>query len=530
MVGYETHWYRAAEYGGLSRQSIESIVDGAIVTIDLLYVGDESETISGLVTSSGLSVCAVATCERALDRLAVAPFDVLVVSETVDDAATLLSTVDSHSPTLPVVVETASTPDLPTDLYDETALPTAVDELTTAVDTLVGGVSTSTCTAARRVSLGDGGVSASLAGERSFADIVEDGTFANAVVKGLPDVLFLADLDGNLLCWNDQLNAVTGYTDDEIREKVPSEFFENDIDVRTKVAEMRDDTDIRFTADLVTRDGTIIPYELTASLVGTADEQFICGVGRDITERRRAERQLDEAVEELEQSNTELEQFAYVASHDMKEPLRMVSSYLELLERRYGEDLDADAQEFIDFAVEGAERMREMINGLLAYSRVGRQTRDFEAVESRDIIETAKSNLRIAIEESDAVVETEELPTVYGDPGQLTQLFQNLIANAIKYTDDGRPHVDISVTREDDSWLFAVSDDGIGISEDRQSSVFEIFSGEGGQSGSGIGLAICDKIVDHHGGRIWVESAVDEGSTFYFTIPDAAEPGDDESL
>lgn len=527
MVGAETYRSRAAEHGGPFRQQADNTGEWVAVTVDLLYVGNRSETVSALVTTSELNVCTVATPDSALDRLAVAPFDVLVLDAAVDDAADLLSAVDARSPTLPVVVEADSPDSLPTRLYDDVVPPASVDELVAAVESLAADGSPEVAYDQGRVSLGDGGVSTSSVGERTFADIVGDGTFADAVVKGLPDVLFLTDLDGNLLRWNDRLNAVTGYTDEEIRATAPREFFEGEIDVRSKVVEMKDETDIRFTADLRTHDGTVVPYELTASLVGCGDAKFICGVGRDITERREAEERLDEAVEELEQSNTELEQFAYVASHDMKEPLRMVSSYLELLERRYGDQLDENAQEFIDFAVEGAERMREMINGLLAYSRVGRQTRSFDRVDVADILETAQSNLRIAIDESDAVVEADDLPTVRGDPGQLTQLFQNLIANAIKYTDEGPPHVDVSVEKQGDCWQFAVSDNGVGIPAERQESIFEIFSGEGGQSGSGIGLAICEKIVDHHGGRIWVESTAGEGSTFYFTIPDREESSDD---
>lgn len=496
------------------------------MSIDLLYAGSDPERIATLVTTSAFNVCVVDSLDRARDRLAIAPFDVLVLDRADDEATTFLTTLSHTEPSLPVVIETDTHVDIPQSLYDETVTPGAVDELVAVVDSLLTDAPTEDDAEVGQRSVGDGGVTAGPITDQSYTDIVGDRTFAEAVVKGLPDILFLTDLGGNMLRWNDRLNAITGFTDEEIRAKSPSDFFEEVIDVRRKVAVMQGDTDIRFTADLKTASGDVIPYELTASLVGCGDAQFICGVARDITERREAERQLDAAVKELEQSNTELEQFAYVASHDMKEPLRMVSSYLELLERRYGDQLDEDAQEFIEFAVEGSERMREMINGLLAYSRVGRQMRDFERVDMNDILETAQSNLRIAIEESDAVVEADDLPTLRCDAGQLTQLFQNLVANAIKYTDDDTdPRISITVGRDEDEWVFAVADNGIGIPEDRQGSVFEIFSGEGAQkgTGSGIGLAICEKIVGHHGGRIWVDSAVGEGSTFSFTIPDDGE-------
>jgi two-component system, chemotaxis family, sensor kinase Cph1 len=250
---------------------------------------------------------------------------------------------------------------------------------------------------------------------------------------------------------------------------------------------------------------------------------------REIAERRRAEEAVRERAEDLRRSNAELEQFAYVASHDLQEPLRMVASYTQLLARRYKGKLDEEADEFIDYAVDGASRMQTLINDLLQYSRVGTRGRYLVPTDTQEAFEGACANLRRAIEESGARVSSGRLPTVMGDQIQLVQLFQNLIANAIKFGREGEPtevHVGAERTQEEGEegegeWLFWVSDNGIGIEEQYAERIFRIFQrlhGKGEYTGTGVGLAICKKIVERHGGRIWVESVVGEGSTFYFTL------------
>ena len=224
----------------------------------------------------------------------------------------------------------------------------------------------------------------------------------------------------------------------------------------------------------------------------------------------------------LQRSNTEFEQLAYVASHDMQEPLRKIASYLQLVAQRYQGQLDADADEFIGYAVDGAKRMQALINDLLAYSRVGTKARPFAPADCNLIMNTAMADLQFAIEECGARVQVDKLPTVMGDATQLSQLFRNLLANAIKFRRDEPPIVRVCAESIGSFWQFTVSDNGIGIAAEYFERIFVIFQRLHGRSqyaGTGIGLAICKKIVERHGGQIEVRSTVGQGSTFAFTLP-----------
>jgi light-regulated signal transduction histidine kinase (bacteriophytochrome) len=242
----------------------------------------------------------------------------------------------------------------------------------------------------------------------------------------------------------------------------------------------------------------------------------------ELDERRRAEYRMAQYAGNLARSNAELEQFAYVASHDLQEPLRMVASFTQLLARRYQGKLDKDADDFIGFAVDGATRMQTLINDLLAYSRVGSRGKPFTPVDCGAVLNIALDNLARAVEESDAIVTHGPLPTVLADEVQLTQLFQNLIANALKFRGQAAPQIHISAEKQDLHWLFAVRDNGIGIAPEHQERIFMVFQRLHHRSdypGTGIGLAICKKIVERHGGRIWAEAEPGRGATFFFTIP-----------
>jgi PAS domain S-box-containing protein len=245
-------------------------------------------------------------------------------------------------------------------------------------------------------------------------------------------------------------------------------------------------------------------------------------VARDITERQRAQEALERQARELARSNAELEQFAYVASHDLQEPLRMMASFTQLLARRYRGQLDDDADEFMSYITDGATRMQRLINDLLTYSRVGRLGTEFAPTDCNAVFAATGAHLRAAMEESQATVTADPLPTVLADETQLIQLFQNLIGNAIKFRSERPVQVHVGALRQGRRWQFFVRDNGIGIEPQYAERIFLIFQrlhSRAEYPGTGIGLAICKKIVERHGGRLWVESEPGQGSTFYFTLP-----------
>ena len=249
---------------------------------------------------------------------------------------------------------------------------------------------------------------------------------------------------------------------------------------------------------------------------------IIMGINQDITERKEIELKLNENIKKLAQSNKELEQFAYITSHDLREPLRMITSFLQLLERRYHDQLDQDANEFIGFAVDGAKRLDAMTNDLLQYSKISSQKKEIVPVNFEHVLELALENLKVQIDESNAIITHDQLPTINGDEELKVQLFQNIIGNAIKYRSEKPPKIHISATKEKNQYLFSIKDNGIGMSSKHLEKIFTIFQRlhtREEYEGTGIGLAIAQKIVHQQGGQIWVESEPGIGSTFYFTIP-----------
>jgi PAS domain S-box-containing protein len=289
---------------------------------------------------------------------------------------------------------------------------------------------------------------------------------------------------------------------------------------------------------LIKGDGANSWVNMTVSLArnGVGDADYLIAVIEDITSRKGMEAELqalnvdlDKRVRDrtaaLARSNRELEEFAYVASHDLQEPLRMVASYVQLLERRYGDLLDGAAHEFMQFAVDGTVRMKRLINDLLTYSRVETEGRECTPLELGTVLDEVEANLRSSIDESGATIEREELPTVLADEVQMIQLLQNIVGNAIKYCGDVAPRITIGATEDDGFWEIYIRDNGIGIEPRHAARVFQIFQRlhNGNQyEGTGIGLAICKKIVERYGGTISVTSNVGQGSTFRFSLPKAS--------
>jgi light-regulated signal transduction histidine kinase (bacteriophytochrome) len=272
----------------------------------------------------------------------------------------------------------------------------------------------------------------------------------------------------------------------------------------------------------VRKDGSQFPIEIAVAPINVENQWWASAIIRDITERRRTQEALSHASEELARSNKDLEQFAYAASHDLQEPLRTVRSYLQLLVRDYEDKLGAGADELINNAVDGVTRMQQLISDLFAYSRVGTHGREFGVVDCNQVIDSVIRNLRTAIDENSAEIESKQLPKVLADPRQMMELFQNLIGNAIKFRTDEAPRVFISAEETGDEWKFLVRDNGIGMDAKYAGRVFEVFHRLHTRQefpGTGIGLAICKRIVERHGGQISFESELGKGTTFYFTIP-----------
>ncbi len=273
-----------------------------------------------------------------------------------------------------------------------------------------------------------------------------------------------------------------------------------------------------------TKDGRVIYCEWYNSVLQDENGNMASVMSEvlDVTDRKNAEKRLNDLLEELQRSNAELEQFAYVASHDLQEPLRVIAGYVQLLSKRYQGRLDDKADSYINYVVDGANRMQVLIRDLLAYSRVGAHTADFSSVDTEAILSNALAALRVALDEAGAEVTHGALPTVRGDTALLEHLFINLVGNAVKYRGEDPPRVHVAAERKKDEWVFSVKDNGIGIDPKYSERIFTIFQrlhGKGKYTGTGIGLAICKKAVEKHGGRIWVESEPGAGATFFFTIP-----------
>lgn len=354
-----------------------------------------------------------------------------------------------------------------------------------------------------------------------------------ALTDTASDAIIAATADGRIRYVNAAAERCFGYAADELRQQpltrlMPERYRSAHSEGMARFLAGGQPQIIGRSVEVagLRRDGSEFPLEISVGHWRSDDEAHFTAILRDITRRRETEGLLETQRKELERSNADLEQFAYVASHDLQEPLRMVASYVQLLARRYRGKLDEDADDFIGFAVDGALRMQRLIDDLLAYSRIGSRGDTARDVAAADCVETALRHLAVRIAETRADIRYGDLPVVHVDPPQLTQLLQNLIGNALKFCGEQRPEIRIDAQREDGGWHFRVRDNGIGLDPQYAQRIFVIFQRlhtRQQYAGTGIGLAICKKIVERAGGRIWVESQPGCGATFHFTLP-AVEP------
>jgi|GEM_PF-1648081 len=364
-----------------------------------------------------------------------------------------------------------------------------------------------------------------------------------SVTESANEAIISADSQSRIIAWNKGAENIFGYTADEIlgqslTKLMPERYHAAHCAGVTRFQATGEARVIGTTVELegLRKDGNEFPLQLSVSTWQVNGESFYSGIISDITTRKQAAEALERQAQELVRSNTELEQFAYVASHDLQEPLRMVGSYTQLLSKRYKGKLDADADEFINYAVDGATRMQRLINDLLAYSRVGTKGKELKPTDCQAVLNRAINNLQGAIADNGATVTHESLPTVMGDEVQLGQLFQNLIGNAIKFHGEAPPEVHIQARIDEndaEKWLFTVRDNGIGIDPQYGERIFVIFQrlhSKTDYPGTGIGLAICKKIVERHGGSIWIESTVGQGTTFFFTLLAAPTPAESDIM
>ena len=352
-----------------------------------------------------------------------------------------------------------------------------------------------------------------------------EGLF-RTVVESAPNGIVMIDHDGKIVLINREIERLFGYTRDEllgqpIERLVPYEVRDRHTGLRTDFYAHPRSRAMGAGRDLLglRKDGTQIAVEIGLNPIETDEGPFVLAAVVDISARKQAE-------QELLRSNEELERFAYVASHDLQEPLRTVASYVQLLDRRYRDKLDADAGELIAYAAQSAMRMQRLIEDLLAFSRVGTRGGVLVRTDAALAVAASLESLQAAVAEADATVTHEVLPTVLADPAQLEHLFTNLIGNALKFRGAQPARVHITAARDGPRWVFSVQDSGIGIDPQDFDRVFVILQrlhGRDEYPGTGIGLAICKKIVERHGGRIWVEAKPGSGSTFRFTLPAAPE-------
>jgi len=368
-------------------------------------------------------------------------------------------------------------------------------------------------------------------GKKAERALIESEERLNATIKSSPDSIISSDLNLDIISCNQASMDMYGASSEELIGLNALELIDpKDRPTLIEAAKiaLSEERSVTLELNSVTLDGKkVFPVEISGNSIRDAEGKptgFVA-ITKDITERKSAEKERETLIGELERSNQELQQFAYIASHDLQEPLRTISSFTQLLARRYKGQIDKDADEFIDFIVDGTNRMQAMIKDLLKYSRVQTRGEEFKPTDVQNALDQALFNLKVTIDENNAEITHDKLPIITADEKQLIQLFQNLIGNAIKFKKPDEPpkiHILSKKDEENKEYILGVSDNGIGMDQQYAGRIFELFQRlhtRDEYKGTGIGLAVAKKIVERHSGRIWVESELGAGSTFYFTIP-----------
>jgi PAS domain S-box-containing protein len=354
-------------------------------------------------------------------------------------------------------------------------------------------------------------------------------TTYKAVFDSAPDGVIITDQQGTILLVNNQVEKLFGYTKDELIDQkielvIPKRLHSRHIDQRSGYTSNPSARKMGATKELWAsrKDGSEFAVEISLSPIKLENKTLISAAIRDVTDKKKAESEIAAQNKKLQLQNKELEQFTYLASHDLQEPLRTLISFSHLIKEEYADKLDEEFNQYVDFIYESSNRMQDLVKGLMDYSRIGK-VKKIATIDCNKVIDEVLSDMSMVIKEKNAKITVTKLPEILGYPTEIRLIFQNLISNSLKFTKEGNiPEININAKEVNDDWHFSIQDNGIGIDEKNLSKIFKIFRrlhNRNEYEGTGIGLSHCEKIIDLHGGKIWVDSKLGEASVFNFTIP-----------